>query len=168
MRNWPRRLWDFDASRGDQISVQNIAFQTVTGEEKLDAPTFDERVRVVSEHWTGLLRYVALIRSLPARLLADSEPGEEAGLGRFRIARACCRLAGAANVALWRGQQRRATSPGISSVESPGLPAPGAATANSPVQRALSMRQQVVSTVKADPENAGQLVQNWLGEGGAS
>jgi hypothetical protein len=30
------------------------------------------------------------------------------------------------------------------------------------------MRQQVVSTVKADPESAGRLVQNWLGESGAS
>ena len=30
------------------------------------------------------------------------------------------------------------------------------------------MRQQVVSNVKADPESAGRLVQNWLGEGGAS
>jgi len=49
----------FDATRGDQISVQNIAFQSSPA-EKLDSPTLTERVRVVTEQWTGMLRYVAL------------------------------------------------------------------------------------------------------------
>jgi flagellar biosynthesis/type III secretory pathway M-ring protein FliF/YscJ len=39
---------------------------------------------------------------------------------------------------------------------------------NPELQRALSMRQQVVSNVKADPEKAGELLQNWLRESGAS
>ncbi len=72
----------FDASRGDQISVQNIAFQ-IPPAEKLDAPTFTDRVRVVSERWTGLLRYVVLIGAVPDGLLAGSQSGQEAGAGGF-------------------------------------------------------------------------------------
>jgi hypothetical protein len=58
------------------------------------------------------------------------------------------------------------SAPELASASRPGL---GAATSADPqLQRALNMRQQVVSTVKADPESAGRLVQNWLGESGAS
>jgi flagellar biosynthesis/type III secretory pathway M-ring protein FliF/YscJ len=70
--------------------------------------------------------------------------------------------AGAVNPALGAVQ----SAPELASAGRPGL---GAATSADPqLQRALNMRQQVVSTVKADPESAGRLVQNWLGEGGAS
>ena len=70
----------FDATRGDQISVQNIAFQSAPV-EKLDAPTLTERVRVVIG---ALDRHAALrgpVRAVPDGLLPGSEPGEEAGAG---------------------------------------------------------------------------------------
>jgi flagellar M-ring protein FliF len=155
----------FDASRGDQISVQNIAFQTVP-EEKLDAPTFVERVRVVSERWTGLLRYVALIGLFLLVYLLILNPVKKQVLAAFNSPQPAL-VAGAANSTL-AGQTVAQPSLGDQFGGSPGLPAPGAGAANSPIQRALAMRQQAVSTVKANPEGAGQLVQNWLGEGGAS
>jgi hypothetical protein len=68
--------------------------------------------------------------------------------------------AGAANTPL------AAAAPELAPGNRAGL-TPGAST-DPQLQRALNMRQQVVSTVKADPESAGRLVQNWLGESGAS
>lgn len=143
----------FDATRGDQISVENIAFQS-SPVEKLEAPTLTERLRVVSERWTGLLRYVVLIALFLMVYLLILNPVKKQVLAAFDSARTAL--------------------PAKTTVESlpqagagPGILAAGAA-ANPHMERALTMRQQVVSTVKADPETAGQLVQNWLGEGGAS
>ena len=50
----------FDASRGDQISVQNIRFPDPRRRKSSTRPPLTERVRVVTERWTGLLRYAAL------------------------------------------------------------------------------------------------------------
>ena len=41
------------------------------------------------------------------------------------------------------------------------------AVANPQFTRALALKQQIVSTVKTDPENAGRLVKDWLQESGA-
>jgi flagellar M-ring protein FliF len=150
----------FDATRGDQISVQNIAFQSAPV-EKLDAPPLTERVRVVTERWTGMLRYVALFGLFLMVYFLVLNPVKKQVLAAFEAAPAAALPAGAGNPALGA-----ASAPELPAGSRAGL---GAGTAADPqLQRALNMRQQVVSNVKADPESAGRLVQNWLGEGGAS
>jgi flagellar M-ring protein FliF len=154
----------FDASRGDQISVQNIAFQ-VPATEKLDTPTFADRVRVVSDRWTGLLRYAVLVVIFLMVYLLILNPVKKQVLAAFDVSRPAL-AAGAAAPAL--------AVPGSAVAGGESLPggaqsALGPSPVGSPeLQRALTMRQQVVSTVKADPEKAGELVQNWLRESGAS
>jgi flagellar M-ring protein FliF len=150
----------FDATRGDQISVQNIAFQSAPV-EKLDAPPLTERVRVVTERWTGMLRYVALFGLFLMVYFLVLNPVKKQVLAAFEAAPAAALPAGAGNPALGA-----ASAPELPAGSRAGL---GAGTVADPqLQRALNMRQQVVSNVKADPESAGRLVQNWLGEGGAS
>jgi flagellar M-ring protein FliF len=152
----------FDAGRGDQISVQNIRFQ-VPAAEKLDAPTLTDRVRLVSERWTGLLRYGVVIVLFLMVYLLVLNPVKKQVLAAFE---AKALPASTANTAF--AGREAAAPPALGGI--PGDQAslaPGVA-GNPQLQRALSMRQQVVSTVQADPQNAGQLVQNWLGEGGAS
>jgi flagellar M-ring protein FliF len=150
----------FDATRGDQISVQNIAFQSAPV-EKLDAPPLTERVRVVTERWTGMLRYVALFGLFLMVYFLVLNPVKKQVLAAFEAAPAAALTAGAGNPALGA-----ASAPELPAGSRAGL---GAGTVADPqLQRALNMRQQVVSNVKADPESAGRLVQNWLGEGGAS
>jgi flagellar M-ring protein FliF len=150
----------FDATRGDQISVQNIAFQSAPV-EKLDAPPLTERVRVVTERWTGMLRYVALFGLFLMVYFLVLNPVKKQVLAAFEAAPAAALPAGAGNPALGA-----ASAPELPAGSRAGL---GAGTAADPqLQRALNMRQQVVSNVKADPGSAGRLVQNWLGEGGAS
>jgi len=155
----------FDATRGDQISVQNIAFQA-SPTEKLDAPTFTDRVRVVTEHWTGLLRYVVLIALFLVIYLMILNPVKKQVLAAFDPAKA---LPAGAPIASLPGQSNAQSAPGAALSAGNGQEAllPGAPPANPELQRTLAMRQQVVSTVKADPEKAGQLVQSWLGEGSA-
>jgi flagellar M-ring protein FliF len=149
----------FDATRGDQISVQNIAFQTAPI-EKLDSPPLTERVRVVTERWTGLLRYVALFGLFLMVYFLVLNPVKKQVLAAF----------GAAPAALPAGT----SSPALAGPAAPELAAGNrgslnaAAAADPQLQRALNMRQQVVSTVQADPQSAGRLLQNWLGESGAS
>jgi flagellar M-ring protein FliF len=151
----------FDPARGDQISVQNISFQAAPV-EKLEGPSLPERVRVVTERWTGMLRYVALFGLFLMVYFLVLNPVKKQVLSAFENAGQPALPAGAANPAL----AGVPSAPELASASRPGL---GAASAADPqLQRALNMRQQVVSTVKADPESAGRLVQNWLGESGAS
>jgi flagellar M-ring protein FliF len=153
----------FDTTRGDQISVQNIPFQA-PATEKLDAPTMGERVRVITERWTGLLRYVALIGLFFLVYLLILNPVKKQVLAAFQAGAPAAALTAASATPLSApaGAMANEALPG-----GPAALAPGTA-ANPQLQRALQMRQQVVSTVKADPERAGELVQNWLGRGGAS
>jgi flagellar M-ring protein FliF len=150
----------FDATRGDQISVQNIAFQSAPV-EKLDSPPLTERVRVVTEQWTGVLRYVALLGLFLLVYFLVLNPVKKQVLAAFASAPAAALPAGAANPALGS-----ASAPELAAANRAGLGA--GVSADPQLQRALNMRQQVVSTVKADPESAGRLVQNWLGESGVS
>ena len=148
----------FDATRGDQISVQNIAFQTAPI-EKLDSPPLTERVRVVTERWTGLLRYVALFGLFLMVYFLVLNPVKKQVLAAFE----------AAPAALPAGT----SSPALGGTSAPELAGHrgslnAAAAADPQLQRALNMRQQVVSIVQADPQSAGRVVQNWLGESGAS
>jgi flagellar M-ring protein FliF len=149
----------FDATRGDQISVQNIAFQTAPI-EKLDSPPLTERVRVVTERWTGLLRYVALFGLFLMVYFMVLNPVKKQVLAAFEAAPAAL-PAGAPSAALGG-----ASAPELAAGNRGSLNA--AAAADPQLQRALNMRQQVVSTVQADPQSAGRVVQNWLGESGAS
>ena len=155
----------FDSSRGDQISVQNIAFQTPAA-EKFDAPTFGDRVRVISDRWTGLLRYAVLIAIFLMVYLLILNPVKKQVLAAFDVSQPAL-AAGTPSPAI--AMPAGSGLPGNESLPGGVQSSLGPAQAGSPeLQRALNMRQQVVSTVKADPEKAGELVQNWLRESNAS
>jgi len=154
----------FDASRGDQISVQNIAFQ-IPATEKLDTPTFADRVRVVSDHWTGLLRYAVLVVIFLMVYLLILNPVKKQVLAAFEVSQPALAAGGAAPALAVPGAAVAGGESLPGGAQSALNPSP---VGNPELQRALSMRQQVVSTVKADPEKAGELVQNWLRESGAS
>jgi flagellar M-ring protein FliF len=164
----------FDAGRGDQISVQNITFQTPAA-EKLDAPAFGDRVRIMTERWTGMLRYAVLLVIFLLLYMLILNPVKKQVLAAFEVPQTQPALAGAsaANPGFANANAAFGAPTGLQSAGGETLP--GAAAAglnpatpmNADLQRALSMRQQVVSNVKADPEKAGELVQNWLGESGA-
>ena len=79
--------------------MQNIAFQSAPV-EKLDAPPLTERVRVVTERWTGMLRYVALFGLFLMVYFLVLNPVKKQVLAAFEAAPAAALPAGAGNPAL--------------------------------------------------------------------
>ena len=147
----------WDTGRGDQISVQNIPFQ-IPESEKPVPPSLPDRVRIVTERWTGLLRYVGvfalfllvyvlLLKPVKTRVLAaiDATPAN--------VAAAQSQL-GAGDSAMLAGSEYSS-------------PALGAMAGNPQLQRATALQQQMVLRVKSDPDGATRPVQGWLRGGRA-
>ncbi len=150
----------FQAVRGDQIQVQNLAFQVVPLEGPV-APSFPEQVRLIVERWMWVIRYAALgllfvmvylfvlnplkkqiAAAFQQRTLGIAEAGEEAPAlagGGGAGARA---IAGAAGPALDLEQELAAT--------------------NSDVQRVVKLKKHLVDKVKKEPAAASRLIRNWI------
>ena len=147
----------WNSARGDQISVQEVAFQEPQVEIPLP-PALADRIRVVAEKWIALTRYGALLllfllvyflllHPVMKRVLAALQAAEV----RISTGRGELPAAGAGLASAQLGQP-----PGTEGL----LPQ---ATGVSPeFQRAVALKQQIVEKVTTEPENAGRLVQNWL------
>jgi flagellar M-ring protein FliF len=146
----------FDSQRGDLFSIQNISFRQVPADLPA-SPGRIQRFLTFAERWTGLLRYAALfalfalvyllilrpvkkhfIRVLQGPQLAASPSGAAVGLdassGSFE-------------------QEGHLTA----------LPSESMTEVSSEVQRAVSLKKQIVAKVKEDPEVASRLIKNWIG-----
>jgi flagellar M-ring protein FliF len=144
----------WDGTRGDQISVQNVSFQ-VPQAEKLEPPSLPDKVRVITERWTGLFRYVAvfalfvlvyflILKPVKSRVLAAIDSTQVgAPTARNQIAGSESSLPPGNDFA-----SGRATFEG--------------AAANPQLQRATALQQQIVTRVKTDPESATRPIQGWL------
>lgn len=134
-----------DSNRGDSLTVQNLSFEQKSIEMPAK-PSIPERVRVMLNDWSSMVRYGALIllfllayalllrplkkqlittfRELPARLAAEKKPqlaGEEAS---------------------------------------------AEASLSPEQQRAASLKKQLAEHVKKEPNATGKLLQAWIHEGG--
>jgi flagellar M-ring protein FliF len=145
----------WDATRGDQISVQNVSFQAPLI-DKPEPPSIPDRVRIVTERWTGLLRYVAVfalfvlvyvlvLKPVKSRVLAAIESTEvSATTARMQTAVADDRLNS--------GGARGTLDDGNGAIPQ--------------LQRATALQQQIVMRVKTDPESATRPIQGWLSGSG--
>ncbi len=148
----------WDGGRGDQISVQNVSFRAPQI-EKIEPPSLPDRVRIVTERWTGLLRYAAvfvlfvlvyflILNPVKSRVLTAIEAaGARAPAERER---ALAAEGGSASPELYGGDQATLS---------------GAAGAQAQLQRANALKQQIVTRVKTDPASATRPVQGWLRDG---
>ncbi|HXX20323.1 MAG TPA: flagellar basal-body MS-ring/collar protein FliF [Candidatus Acidoferrum sp.] len=146
----------WDGGRGDQISVQNVSFR-IPDVEKPEAPSLPERVRVVAERWTGLLRYVGVFALFLLVYFLILNPVKSRVLSAIEAAgtRASNQQALPAN--------GMAGSPGLAGGEHAMLGS-GAGAAQQ-LQQANLLKQQIVTRVKTDAENAARPVQDWLRSG---
>jgi flagellar M-ring protein FliF len=148
----------FNAQRGDQLSLQNVSFQTPPA-EVLATPTPVQRTLRFLEPWLGLLRYVgigvlflliymlvlrpvkkqvlATLRALPER----SQAGLPAAAGKEPVRRGT-------TVAEIEGELQKELS-----------------ETNSEVMRAVVLKRHLVEKVKKEPENATRLIQGWVRQG---
>ena len=144
----------FDGQRGDEFSLENIAF-TQPPAETLPAPGTLQRVLVFAERWTSLLRYagllvlfgivyVLILRPVKNRMVAILETPVQPQL----VATAAGEMAGQ------HGEHPSLTAIGAAAL-SGGTPE---------VRQAVALKKELAAKVKEDPQSASRLIQNWLRE----
>lgn len=147
----------WDASRGDEVSVQDVSFRT-PDVEKPEPPSMPERVREVAERWTGLLRYVGVFALFLLVYFLILAPVKSRVLTAIEVAGTR-----AANGRSLEAEGSAATAaPGLYSADQATL---GGAAAAPQLQQANVLKQQIVARVKTDAENAARPVQGWLRSG---
>jgi len=152
----------FDAARGDMLSVQNISFLSAPWEKPVPPPAI-ERVRLVTEKWIWVARYIVLLllflliymlvlRPVKNQLLKAFQQAAVGGATANRLAAA---TAGGGEAAL-----EGASSPQLTEAE---LQKELERT-TSDVQRVVHLKRHLADKVKRDPNAAGQLVRHWIRE----
>ncbi len=129
-----------DASRGDVVTVQNIAFRQPAPSEIPPKPGIAERVRGVLTNWSSVLRYVALFALFAMVYMLVLRPVKKQVLTTFREL--------PAHVS---ASQKERSELGEGDLGG---------------QRGLVMKKQLADRVKSEPVSAGRLVQAWLRESG--
>jgi flagellar M-ring protein FliF len=146
----------FDAQRGDLFSLQNISF--VQAPPEVVAPTGKtQKVMGFVERWTGVLRYGALLVIFLLVYLLVLRPVKKQVMGILQRP---------GNAALGGGQTAGLLTAGGG--EAQGLAGGGLTdeAAAGEVSDTIRLKKQLVSKVKADPESASKLLQNWVRETG--
>jgi flagellar M-ring protein FliF len=152
MESLVRAAIGIDDKRGDQVSLENVAF-SVTPAELPQSPTKIEKVMQFAERWTGVLRYLGLsllflvvyallLRPVKNQVVHILQNPMHSGLAPA--------AAGAGGMELSEGA---------------GLPlVAGQAEAEGNARTVTSLKKQLSTKVKEDPEVASRLIQNWLKE----
>ena len=146
----------FDAQRGDLFSLQNISF--VQAPPEVVAPVGKvQKVMGFVERWTGVLRYAALLLIFLLVYALVLRPVQKQVMGILKSP---------GNAALGGGQTAGLLTAGAGGTQ--GLVGGGSAdeVAAGEVSDTIRLKKQLVSKVKADPESASKLLQNWVRETG--
>jgi flagellar M-ring protein FliF len=142
----------FDAVRGDQFSLQNVAFTAPIIELPLPASRI-QRIVTILEHWTGALRYAGLLALFILIYFLILRPVKKQVIRMLRqpsvFSDSADALAGA-KAAVLEAKRSHAALPGDNTDASP------------EVQRVVALKKQLVTKVNEDPASASRLIQNWL------
>jgi flagellar M-ring protein FliF len=138
-------------SRGDQVVVQNLTFETPAITDKPSPITKVERVRVFLRDWSGIVRYLSLLAIFVMVYMVLLRP-----LKQYVLAMPKQRVPGK----LDKGQAGAQISAeglvaGLDRLELP-----------EERQRALALRRQLLEKVQQEPLATSQLVRAWVREGG--
>ncbi|HTQ60206.1 MAG TPA: flagellar basal-body MS-ring/collar protein FliF [Candidatus Solibacter sp.] len=147
----------FDAQRGDEFSMENVAF-TVPPEDVVTPPGKIQRFLTFVERWTSLLRYAALLALFGVVYLLILRPVKKKFIevldspARLALAGGGTTEHGGSAAALAAGEGSRGALPSEL----------GGATGE--VQHALHLKKQLISKVKEDPETASMVIRDWIRE----
>jgi flagellar M-ring protein FliF len=132
-----------DASRGDQLTVQNLSFDQ-PAPETIVKPSVTERVRTTLNDWSSTVRYAALILLFLLAYVLLLRPLKKQLIATFRELPA--RL----------NTQKSELAAG-------GVAADG--NALSEPQRAAALKKQLLEKTTTEPAATGKLIQAWIQEG---
>ena len=143
-----------DTQRGDVLAVENLSFQEAPVEKAPAPPPGSERWRRMIEPWAWALRYVGLAALFLVTYWLVLRPVKKQALAAFR------QLPGRIAAPLSPQISGAAAGGGISNVL-------GAAEGVLPEggKRAGQLKRLITEKVKAEPEAASRLVQNWVQQG---
>jgi flagellar M-ring protein FliF len=149
----------FSTQRGDELSVQNVSFQTPPMEVPA-APTPVQRSLRLLLPWIGILRYVGLGILFLLIYMLVLVPVKKQVLATLRA------LPEAGQQALLTaggGKEPAKRPTTVAEIESE-LQKELSDT-NSEVMRAVVLKRHLVEKVKKEPENATRLIQGWVRQG---
>ena len=134
-----------DPTRGDTVSVQNIAFDQPRAETPTKS-TAMEKVRVTLNDWSSFIRYGALLVLFLLAYMLLLRPIKKQLVTTFRElpAAVSARKIAVAGVELATGQDPASLPPGQ--------------------QRAVTLKKQLMEKVSAEPAAASKLIQAWIHE----
>ena len=135
-----------DATRGDQLTVQNLSFDQPAA-EPVAKPTVADRVRLTLNDWSNVVRYATLIVLFLLAYVLLLRPLKKQVLATFR--ELPTRLA---------SQRAQLGTEGATGADGAAL---------SPDQlRSSALRRQLVDKMTTEPTATGKLIQAWIHEGG--
>jgi flagellar M-ring protein FliF len=134
-----------DGTRGDTVSVQNIAFDQLPQETPVK-PTVIQKVRVTLNDWSSYVRYAALLFLFLLAYMLLLRPIKKQMLTTFRELPAAisANRKQVAGVELTPGQDPTTLPPAQ--------------------QRAVTLKKQLMEKVTAEPAAASKLIQAWIHE----
>jgi len=150
----------FDATRGDVISVENVSFVSAPVETPESLP-ITERVRVLTEQWIWLLRYVVLLIVFGLIYMLVLRPVKNQLLSSFQL-----QTAGGGGGAL-----AGATVGGaVRSADDTAMLDPvhfddDLNKSSNEVERVVRLKRHLTEKVKQEPLAASQLIRHWINEG---
>jgi flagellar M-ring protein FliF len=145
----------FDATRGDNVSVQNVSF-LVSPTEATAPPPAVERIRVVAEKWIWLLRYAMLLVVFLLVYALVLRPVKDELIRSLSSAKTAGALAAAEGAA-------PAAVENVALSEAQILEEIGSTTSN--VQRVVKLKKHLAEKVKREPAQASILIRQWMHEG---
>jgi flagellar M-ring protein FliF len=145
-----RAALGMDTSRGDSISIQNLSFESLSNEPL--PPTLPQKLQTISQRWSNLLRYVAIMTIFLIVYAIFLRPIKRQVLSLLR------EIASAAAKTVTAG-------PGTQN----GFPDTKQAlemdTGGSELSR---LKRLVTEKAKAEPASTSRLLQSWLREDGGA
>ncbi len=132
-----------DAQRGDVLAVENLSFHHPTP-EVIAPPTKTEHYRKIIEPWSWVFRYVGLAALFLVVYWLVLRPVKKQAVAAFR------ELPGRISVKHVVG----------------GTPIEGIGEGEPGGSRAIQLKKMLTDKVKAEPESASRLIQNWVQQDG--
>jgi len=136
-----------DEKRGDTLAVQNLSFQQ-SPQQALTPPTKVERIRVMVNDWSSLIRYAGIILLFLLTYVLLLRPIKKQALSAFS-------QLPDKSAAQLKAEMAASQVPG--SPEIMGL--------SDSERRSLGLQKQLTERAKSEPAVTGRLVQAWLREG---